>query len=154
MSKRALTEDGAASSSLHAGSGAEQQGSPKRAAFSDLSLETIREAQASFAAARDWDQFHTPRNLALALVGEVGELCEIFQWRSDDAVKPGLPGWKPKDKEHLGQEMSDCLLYLVRLADRCDVDLSAAVQAKIDLNAAKYPADKVRGSSKKYTEYQ
>ena len=84
-------------------------------------------------------------------VGEVGELSEIFQWRGE--VPPQLPDWSPLEKEHLGEEMSDVLLYLVRLADVCGVDLSTAVMNKFEKNRAKYPVDKCRGSSKKYTAY-
>eukprot|EP01122_Echinamoeba_exundans_P006514 TRINITY_DN1851_c0_g1_i3.p1 TRINITY_DN1851_c0_g1~~TRINITY_DN1851_c0_g1_i3.p1 ORF type:complete len:165 (+),score=8.01 TRINITY_DN1851_c0_g1_i3:57-497(+) len=86
-----------------------------------VTLESLRNALKSFARERDWEQYHTPRNLALALVGEVGELCEIFQWRADAELSPGLPGWSPADKEHLGEELSDVLLYLIRLADRCQI---------------------------------
>lgn len=114
-------------------------------------LEDLRARQAAFAQERDWGQFHTPRNLALALVGEVGELAECFQWRGE--VGPSLPGWSDADKEHLGEELSDVLLYLVRLSDVCGVDLPAACAAKIAKNAAKYPAAVVRSSSRKYSEY-
>lgn len=72
------------------------------------SLEMIRQELRTFAKARDWDQFHTPRNLALALVGEVGELCEIFQWKGE--VTNGLTGWDEKDRVHLGEELSDVLM--------------------------------------------
>ena len=119
-----------------------------------VSLQSLRERQAAFAQERTWDQHHTPRNLALAMVGEVGELCECFQWRPDAATAVGLPGWSDADKEHLGEEMSDVLLYLVRLADKCDVDLAEAVLKKIEKNATKYPAGLVKGSSAKYTAYQ
>jgi len=97
------------------------------------------------------DQFHTPRNLALALVGEVGELCECFQWKGE--VAEGLPGFSAKERAHVGQELSDVLLYLLRLADKCAVDLPAVCLDKISLNALKYPSKMVRGSSKKYSEY-
>lgn len=116
-----------------------------------LTLEMLRKKQAEFSKERDWDQFHTPRNLLLALVGEVGELSEIFQWRGE--VKPGLPDWKEKDKIHLGEELSDVLVYLVRLSDRCGIDLATAVIDKMKRNAAKYPADLAKGSSNKYTAY-
>ena len=84
----------------------------------------------------------------------MGELCEIFQWRGDAGCGPGLPGWTDADKTHLGEEMADVLLYLVRMADRCGVDLGAAAEAKLEKNARKYPADRARGSSAKYTAYQ
>ena len=116
-------------------------------------LEALRSQQAAFAEARDWDQFHTPRNLALALVGEVGELCEIFQWKGDHEVQPGLPGWTDAKRQHLGDEMADVLMYLVRLADKCGIDLPAVADSKIRKNQAKYPASLVRGSAKKYNEY-
>jgi dCTP diphosphatase len=121
--------------------------------WSPGSLQQIRARQREFAAARDWDQFHTPRNLLLALVGEVGELAEIFQWRGEKA-SVGLPEFSEAEKHHVGEELSDVLLYLIRLADVCGIDLSEAVLAKIARNAAKYPADKARGSSAKYTAYQ
>lgn len=114
-------------------------------------LEDLRAMQAAFAGARDWGQFHTPRNLALALVGEVGELAECFQWKGE--VRPGLPEWTAAEKEHLGEELSDVLLYLVRLSDVCGIDLPAACAAKVEKNAAKYPVDRARGSAQKYTAY-
>ncbi|KAL4167106.1 hypothetical protein KRP22_012593 [Phytophthora ramorum] len=116
-----------------------------------MTLESLRKRIADFADERDWNQFHTPRNLLLALNGEVGELCEIFQWKGE--VKNTVD-WSARDKEHLGEEISDVLIYLVRLADKCDVNLPAALNDKIAKNARKYPADLVRGSSKKYNEYK
>ncbi|KAJ6842359.1 dCTP pyrophosphatase 1-like [Iris pallida] len=103
---------------------------------------------ADFAKERDWDQFHSPRNLLLALVGEVGELSEIFQWKGE--VPKGLPDWKEEEKEHLGEELSDVLLYLVRLSDICGVDLGRAALRKVELNAKKYPISHCKGSSMKH----
>ena len=119
--------------------------------FSDCSLEHLRLSQQHFSNERQWLRFHTPRNLLLALVGEVGELAELFQWRED--AEPGLPQWTAADQDAVGEEMSDVLLYLVRLSDRCGIDLSKAVHRKLSINAAKYPAKKVRGRSDKYTKY-
>ena len=119
-----------------------------------ITLEKVRNEQALFAKARDWDQFHLPRSLTLALVGEVGELCEIFQWKSDSECAEGLPGFSAEKRRHVGQELSDCLLYLLRIAEKCHVDLPVAVLEKMSLNGAKYPADVVRGSSKKYNEHK
>lgn len=116
------------------------------------SLEDIRRMQAEFTDERDWNQFHQPRNLLLALVGEVGEVSELFQWRGE--VAEGLPGWTEAEREHLSQELSDVLIYLVELAEKCRVDLPRAVLRKMALNRLKYPASKVHGSAKKYTEYQ
>jgi len=117
-----------------------------------VSFEQLRQELAEFALERDWDQFHSPRNLALAMVGEVGELCECFQWKGE--VQEGLPGWTEKERVHLGQEMSDVLLYLLRLSHKCHVDLPNAALNKLSVNAAKYPAALVKGSSKKYNEYR
>ncbi|XP_042513609.1 dCTP pyrophosphatase 1-like [Macadamia integrifolia] len=114
-----------------------------------VTLEELKKKMADFARERDWDQFHSPRNLLLALVGEVGELSEIFQWKGE--VPKGLPDWKEEEKEHLGEELSDVLLYLVRLSDICGVDLGKAALRKVQLNAIKYPVKFCKGSSEKYT---
>ncbi|GMH08063.1 hypothetical protein Nepgr_009903 [Nepenthes gracilis] len=115
-----------------------------------VTLEELRMKTAEFAKERDWDQFHSPRNLLLALVGEVGELSEIFQWKGE--VPRGLPGWSDEERQHLGEELSDVLLYLVRLADICGVDLGKAALRKLELNAIKYPVNLCKGSSKKHTQ--
>lgn len=116
-----------------------------------MDLIELREALRAFAAERDWDQFHEPKNLLLALVGEVGELAEIFQWLTlDQASRIGdLPDVKAK----VSEELADTLMYLVRLADKVNIDLSDAVTKKLEKNAEKYPADLVYGSAKKYDEY-
>ncbi|KAK7339068.1 hypothetical protein VNO77_19711 [Canavalia gladiata] len=107
-----------------------------------VTLDLLKQLMAQFAKERDWEPFHSPRNLLLALVGEVGELSEIFQWKGE--VPKGLPDWKEEEKLHLGEELSDVLLYLVRLSDMCGVDLGKAALRKVQLNAIKYPA-KVSG---------
>ncbi|XP_071988127.1 dCTP pyrophosphatase 1 [Engystomops pustulosus] len=120
--------------------------------FSDSpSMEDIRRLQSGFATDRDWKKFHQPRNLLLALVGEVGELAELFQWRGE--VSEGLPDWTPSERESLSHELSDVLIYLLELAEKCHVDLPRAVLTKMELNAKKYPVERVQGSAKKYTEY-
>lgn len=91
---------------------------------------------AEFARVRDWDRFHTPRNLLLALTGEVGELAEIFQWLDDAAAERIMNTDKA---EHVRQEVADVLLYLMRLVMVLGIDVDAAVKAKIALNAVKYP---------------
>ncbi|KAL9267062.1 dCTP pyrophosphatase 1-like protein [Drosera capensis] len=103
----------------------------------DVSLEELKNRLAEFNRARGWEQYHIPRNLLLALVGEVGELSEIFQWKGE--VERGLPNWSPEDKEHLEEEISDVLLYLIQLADVCGLDLGKAALAKIIKNGHKYP---------------
>jgi dCTP diphosphatase len=111
-------------------------------------LNTLRDTLRKFAADRDWDQFHSPKNLAIALSVEASELLEHFQWLSD-ADSSAL---SPDKRAKVTQEVADVLLYLVRLADKLEIDLATAAMAKIELNAAKYPVDKARGSNKKYTE--
>ncbi|XP_022775743.1 dCTP pyrophosphatase 1-like [Durio zibethinus] len=103
----------------------------------DVSLKELRDRLAEFAELRGWEKYHSPRNLLLALVGEVGELSEIFQWKGE--VAKGLPNWTADDKEHLEEELSDVLLYLVQLADVCGLDLGQAALTKIIKNARKYP---------------
>ncbi|MFL6660356.1 MAG: nucleotide pyrophosphohydrolase [Massilia sp.] len=98
---------------------------------------------------RDWDQFHTPKNLACALSVEVAELLEHFQW-----LQNGSSAELGEAKlEAVRHEMADVLVYLVRLADKLNVDLGDAVEQKMVLNRLKYPADKVRGDARKYHEY-
>ena len=102
-----------------------------------------------FADERDWAQFHSPKNLVMALTGEVGELNEIFQWMPEEASK--ADGQDPQTARAVQDEIADVLLYLVRLSSVLGVDLNAAVQQKLKANALRYPADKVRGSSKKHS---
>ncbi|KAL3335529.1 hypothetical protein AABB24_031649 [Solanum stoloniferum] len=111
-----------------------------RKVMKDVSLQELREKLVEFSRVRGWDQYHSPRNLLLALVGEVGELSEIFQWKGE--VARGLPNWTSDDKEHLEEELSDVLLYLVQLADVCGLDLGQAALTKIVKNAQKYPVTK------------
>jgi dCTP diphosphatase len=96
----------------------------------------LQAALQEFADQRDWDRFHNPRNLILALTGEVGELAEIFQWVSDQDAEQIMRSDKA---EHVRQEVSDVLLYLMRLVMVLDIDLDAAVKAKMAMNAIKYP---------------
>ncbi len=101
-----------------------------------------------FADARDWQQFHSPKNLAAAMTVEAGEVLEHFQWLTE-AESETLSAEKRSEVE---LELADVLIYLVRLADRLDVDLIAAAARKIAINAQKYPVDQAKGSNKKYTE--
>ena len=109
----------------------------------------LRDKLRQFVAERDWDQFHSPKNLAMALSVEASELLEHFQWLTE-ADSSRLP---PEKRAQVSDEMADVLVYLVRLADKLDVDLLDAAAKKIEKNALKYPADQVRGSMKKYTDY-
>ncbi|KAK9808878.1 hypothetical protein WJX72_005627 [[Myrmecia] bisecta] len=121
--------------------------------FAHCTLEELRQAQSRFAEEREWTQFHTPRNLLLAMVGEVGELSELFQWRPEEAGR-GLPGFTQAEKSDVADELSDVLLYLIRMADVCGIDLANAVKLKIQKNTRKYPPEQCRGSHRKYTAYQ
>ena len=107
----------------------------------------LEAALADFASKRDWEQFHTPKNLTLALVGEVGELCELVQWKTDSDVFESLK--EPGFREALADELADVLIYLTRIASTTDIDLGNAVEQKILKNAERYPASEVRGSSEK-----
>ncbi|MNO72069.1 MazG nucleotide pyrophosphohydrolase domain protein [compost metagenome] len=101
-----------------------------------------------FADDRDWHQFHSPKNLILALTGEVGELCEIFQWMSDaDSISAATD---PEIGQAVKDELADVLMYLVRLSSVLGVDLNEAVTQKLASNGQKYPVDKARSNSKKY----
>ena len=114
----------------------------------EVALQGLRDRLRDFAVARDWNQFHSPKNLAIALSVEAGELLEHFQWISD---KDSLTVPRTKLGE-IEKEMADVLLYLIRLADIMNVDLIQAAERKIRINARKYPVEKSRGSAKKYTE--
>ncbi|WP_026354607.1 nucleotide pyrophosphohydrolase [Massilia niastensis] len=116
----------------------------------DGELARLRAIVREFVDERDWDQFHTPKNLASALTVEAAELLEHFQWLQSGRIDE-LGADKLAEVRH---EMADVLVYLVRLADKLDVDLLAAVQEKMVLNRAKYPAEQVRGDARKYHEYR
>ena len=113
------------------------------------SLEQLAEHLRRFAAERDWDQFHSPKNLSMALLVEVAEIAEHFQWLTEEQSR----NLEAPKKEEVAQELADTLIYLVRLADQLQVDLLEAAERKLAVNESKYPADKVRGSPRKYSEY-
>lgn len=112
-------------------------------------LEELKLRLREFARVRDWEQFHSPKNLAMALIVEAAELVEHFQWLTQEQSRR-LP---PDKLAEVEQELADVFIYLIRLADMLGVDLMQAAQDKILVNERKYPADKVRSSAKKYTEY-
>lgn len=114
------------------------------------SLEALKLRLREFAAERDWQQFHSPKNLAMALIVEAAELVEHFQWLSESESED----LSPQRRQQVAHELADILVYLVRLADRLDIDLLRSVDEKLKLNAEKYPVERVRGSARKYTEYE
>ena len=112
-------------------------------------LDELSRQLAEFARRRDWEQFHSPKNLSMALAGEAGELLEHFQWLSEEqSLQLG-----PEKKEAVALEMADILIYLLRLAERLDVDLLAAASRKMAINEQRYPADRVRGDARRAEEY-
>lgn len=112
-----------------------------------IDVSRLEQVLAEFSREREWDQFHTPKNLVMALTGEVGELNEIFQWMTDSEAREA--GRSPATAEHVGEELADVLLYLVRLSSVLGVNLNDAVVDKLAKNALKYPVEKVKGSSQK-----
>ena len=114
------------------------------------SIESLRDILREFARERDWDQFHTPKNLSMALIAEAAELVEHFQWVNGDTSHL----LEEKVRPSVEEELADIFIYLVRIADKLGIDLYRAAGRKIAINARKYPADKVRGSARKYTEYE
>ena len=100
-----------------------------------------------FVADRDWQQFHSPKNLAMALSGEVGELLELFQWLTQEESR-NLPD---DARQAVGHEIADIQIYLAALSDRLGIDIGPAVHEKMKLNAEKYPADLARGNALKYS---
>lgn len=114
-----------------------------------MTLEELQSEICAFATARDWEQFHLPRSLILALQSELGELAEIVQWVPDQQIDDR---WLDENRRRLSEEVSDLIIYLLRLSSVLKIDVSASVTAKLAANAEKYPVDKARGSAKKYTE--
>lgn len=111
-------------------------------------LGSLRDELRAFSAARDWDQFHSPKNLAMALSAEAGELLEIFQWLTEEQSR----GLDDKVRAAAADEIADVLLYLVRLSDKLGIDALAAARHKLAENERKYPVEKARGNARKYTE--
>jgi len=107
----------------------------------------LGDALAAFARERDWEQFHSPKNLVMALTGEVGELSELFQWLTEDASR--AVATDPATARRVRDELADVLVYLVRLADVLEIDLDEAVRTKMQMNAHKYPVELARGSARK-----
>ncbi|HHJ13432.1 MAG TPA: nucleotide pyrophosphohydrolase [Gammaproteobacteria bacterium] len=114
------------------------------------SLEQLRLRLAEFARARDWEPFHSPKNLSMALIAEAAELIELFQWLSEaESLNPD-----PERRAAIRLELADILIYLVRVADRLDVDLIAAARDKIALNEKRYPVEKVKGKAGRAADFE
>jgi dCTP diphosphatase len=114
-----------------------------------MDLKDIAKRLADFARKRDWEQFHSPKNLATALSVEASELLEIFQWLTEEQSRE----LSRESLRRVKEEAADVLIYLIRLSDLLQIDLAAAVNAKLAANSRKYPVRKARGNSKKYNEF-
>ena len=110
-------------------------------------MENLKSDIKDFIQARDWEQYHAPKNLAMALGAEAAEILEIFQWKTADQEL------SDKEREHLRQEIGDVLVYLIELADKFGIDIVQAAKQKMLINEKKYPVEKVKGKAQKYTEY-
>lgn len=113
-------------------------------------LKNLNARLLAFARERDWEQFHSPKNLVMALSGEVGELTEHFQWLTEEQSR-NLDVTK---LEQVGEEVADCLIYLIRLSERLGIDPIAAAERKIAINERRYPIDRVRGDARRASEYE
>jgi NTP pyrophosphatase (non-canonical NTP hydrolase) len=118
--------------------------------MAESDFDRIKKQVRQFVVERDWDQFHSPKNLSMALIVEAAEMVEHFQWLTEDQSS-NLSAEKLAEVE---QELADIQVYLISLAEKLKLDLIAAVEKKLVLNAQKYPVDKARGNSKKYNEYE
>jgi dCTP diphosphatase len=114
-------------------------------------IQELKELVAAFARERDWDQFHSPKNLSMALAVEAAELMELFQWKTEQQ------SWQvtsdPDLSHRVSEELADITYFALNLCNRLNIDLASTFMAKLEQNAAKYPADRVRGKAAKYTDY-
>lgn len=113
-----------------------------------MNLEKIQSIIKQFSDDRDWDKYHSPKNLVMALSGEVGELNEIFQWLSEDESK----NLSSDTKQHTKEEVADIAIYLLRICMKLDINLEDAIIEKMKINEEKYPVDRIKGNFKKYNE--
>ncbi len=123
---------------------------PTGAPLPEDSLENLNRRLLRFARERDWEQFHSPKNLVMALAGECGELLEHFQWLTPEQSA----SLSPDKREEVAAEMADILIYLIRLSERLGVDLIAAANEKIARNEARYPVERTRGDARRASEYE
>lgn len=118
--------------------------------MADTDFEGIKQQVRQFVVERDWDQFHSPKNLSMALIVEAAEMVEHFQWLTEEQSC----NLSPEKLAEVEQELADIQVYLISLAEKLKLDIVTAVEKKLVLNAQKYPVDKARGNSKKYDEYE
>ena len=115
-------------------------------------LEDLLNKIQAFSDERDWSQFHTAKNLILAVSAEVGELAEVVQWKSDQEAAEYLK--TPEGKSKLSEEVADVAIYLLRICQQQNLNFIDILRKKMELNASKYPVDKSRGNSTKYSEFK
>jgi NTP pyrophosphatase (non-canonical NTP hydrolase) len=115
-----------------------------------MNIPDLQKRLADFAAERDWDQYHSPKNLSMGLAAEAAELLEIFQWLTE--AQSSMIMDDEKGMAHVKEEMADVFIYLARLATKLNVDIEAAVLKKIELNEAKYPVELSKGNATKYNK--
>ena len=113
----------------------------------ETTLSDLKEAVLDFVRERDWERFHSPKNLAMALAAEAGELLEHFLWDSPEASH------EKATREEVADELADIIVYAIEFANITGIDLASAIRAKMEKNAQKYPVEKARGNSRKYTEF-
>lgn len=122
---------------------------PNNPTNSDVLLQ-LKQKIDQFSQDRDWEKFHTPKNLTMALTVETAELMEIFQWQND---QDGVAGLSEKNRKAIEHEVADIFIYLLRFCSVTEIDLLKVAEEKLQINAEKYPVDVVKGKSEKYTEY-
>jgi dCTP diphosphatase len=118
----------------------------------ETTLRELKDLVRGFSRERNWEQFHHPKDLGVALACEVGEVLEHVRYKSNEEVRAALDD--PAERRAFGHELADCLWLVLRLADVCEIDLAAALQEKVALAALKYPVDRAYGRADKYTRYQ
>lgn len=114
------------------------------------SITTLQQKLQKFYIEREWGQFHDPKNLIMALNGELGELTELFQWLTPEQAKNIMQD--PDKAKRVKEELADVFVYLISLSDKLDIDLIDAAYQKIEVNAQKYPVEKAKGNAKKYSD--
>jgi len=115
-------------------------------------IDSLKTAVRNFIAARDWDQFHAPKDLAIGLIIEAGELLEHFRFRNEAEVERLLTS--PEYAQSVAHELADCLYFVLAIGNKLDIDLSRALAAKMEISEKRYPVEKAKGRNDKYTAYQ
>ncbi|MCP4476023.1 MAG: nucleotide pyrophosphohydrolase [Gammaproteobacteria bacterium] len=116
-----------------------------------IDVDALQQTLRHFDSIRDWQQFHSLKNLAISVACESGELLELFQWLSDEEINSAIS--KKEFKQAVGHEIADIIMYMMRISDKLDINLSQVIADKITINQRRYPAERVKGSAKKYHYY-